>query len=843
MLVDRLLARFKIQTKVLVFIFPFVVSISAVGLTGLYASNMLQGRMDISNTVLQTLSGFKKVYVSMTTFLQETNEQTRAALDEEIATQSAALKDTHAGLSGLEGQTEMDAAIAGTDAIGAKAANLWSLHQDEVTLRAGLEGDLAALMRARGELIKYATTVRETLAADESKAKGLLRQAEKLNRGAALISKIVTDYNMLTTPQEKMDLLKKEFGDLATASADITSVLPIDQVALGNAIADGVAVVKKQLDLGVVNDGTIGTVDRAINLLRPAGIKLQGASTVKSREATRVFGTLDRPMAEATALLAATQKLADAVNTVDSRASRFLGAPEEENLSRLKTALDGLRADADRFASDPAVAKDAHDKVAALLPLVDSIAKRAGDLVGLSVKRAESFKAAASDIDGIWSNLTAFAALQREVAGSERDKANRISATATMLGVLIAVFAGIGLVVTFKGPITQITAAMRRLAAGDLDAGVNGDARADEIGEMARALGVFKENALAKIRIEAESEQERAAAEAERQRNDLEKQEIDRQIEFAVNALAAGLGRLADGDISATIETPFVGRLEDLRNDFNRSLTRLQDTIGTIIANVSLIQGNGQQMSQSAAELSRRTEAQAASLEETAAAVEEITVTVRSSAERAREANAIVVATRGSADASAEVVNNAISAMGRIENASQKIEQIIDVIEDIAFQTNLLALNAGIEAARAGDAGKGFAVVAQEVRELAQRSGSAAKEIKDLINTAATEVGGGSRLVQQTGEVLTRIGEQIMSISQHVEVIARGSQDQAAALAEVNDTVNQMDQMTQQNAAMVEETSAASSQLASEADALLSLVRQFRIDGRSQEHRVARTAA
>jgi len=181
--------------------------------------------------------------------------------------------------------------------------------------------------------------------------------------------------------------------------------------------------------------------------------------------------------------------------------------------------------------------------------------------------------------------------------------------------------------------------------------------------------------------------------------------------------------------------------------------------------------------------------------------------------------------------------------MGRIENASQKIEQIIDVIEDIAFQTNLLALNAGIEAARAGDAGKGFAVVAQEVRELAQRSGSAAKEIKDLINTAVAEVGGGSHLVQQTGDVLARIGEQIMSISQHVEVIARGSQDQAAALAEVNDAVNQMDQMTQQNAAMVEETSAASTQLASEADALLSLVRQFRIDGRSQEHRVARTAA
>ncbi|RYE73689.1 MAG: methyl-accepting chemotaxis protein, partial [Hyphomicrobiales bacterium] len=371
---------------------------------------------------------------------------------------------------------------------------------------------------------------------------------------------------------------------------------------------------------------------------------------------------------------------------------------------------------------------------------------------------------------------------------------------------VIAIFAGIGLVMTFKGPIGQITSAMRRLADGKLDTAIDGEARVDEIGEMARALGVFKQNAVAKIEIEQQSEAERNAAEEERRRNDAEKIDVDRQIDFAVNTLAAGLGRLSRGDISQTIETPFFGKLETLRNDFNGSLLRLQDTLSQIRNNAQMIQHNTGELSGSADELSKRTEQQAASLEQTAAAVEEITVTVKSSAERAQEANQIVAQTKSAADASSKVVSSAIDAMARIEDASGKIVQIIDVIDEIAFQTNLLALNAGIEAARAGDAGKGFAVVAQEVRELAQRSASAAKEIKDLIDKSTTEVNSGSRLVQETGQVLSDISNKILTVSERVEMIAMASRDQSTGLAEVNASVNSMDHMTQKNAAMVEET-------------------------------------
>ncbi|MBB4573536.1 methyl-accepting chemotaxis protein [Rhizobium lentis] len=378
-------------------------------------------------------------------------------------------------------------------------------------------------------------------------------------------------------------------------------------------------------------------------------------------------------------------------------------------------------------------------------------------------------------------------------------------------------------------PLQALTASVHSISSGDLDEAIPCLEKKNEFGEIGRALSLFRDSARARRDLETEAAEQRALSDAERTRNDADKRSLDSQIDFAVNQLAAGLGRLSQGDVSQTIGTPFVGRLEQLRVDFNTSLLGLQDTLSGIRDSASTIQRNSGAVSASADELSKRTEAQAANLEETAAAVEEITVTVRSSAERAREANSVVAATKKTADNSGTVVRDAVAAMERIEEASQRIEQIIEVIDDIAFQTNLLALNAGIEAARAGEAGKGFAVVAQEVRELAQRSADAAREIKSLIETSSREVTAGSELVQKTGSVLASISQEIIAISGHVETIATASRDQSAALQEVNGSVNAMDQMTQKNASMVAETTQASRLLAGEADTLMALIERFRI--------------
>ncbi|CDZ31663.1 Methyl-accepting chemotaxis protein [Neorhizobium galegae bv. officinalis] len=413
----------------------------------------------------------------------------------------------------------------------------------------------------------------------------------------------------------------------------------------------------------------------------------------------------------------------------------------------------------------------------------------------------------------------------------------------TSLGALLVIgIASLFALRMLLRPLGVLTGTVHALAQGNDATEIPYAERRNEFGNIARALEVFREAAREKQRLESRSAEHRAETEAERRRNDAEKQRVDREIDTAVSELGAALARLAQGDLSSTIETQYSGRLEQLRTDFNGSIVRLRDTLSHIRESTLSIQKSSADLSHSSTELSRRTETQAASLEETAAAVDEITATVRSSAERAREADLAVAVTKKSADSSGTVVSNAVAAMGRIEEASGKIELIIEVIDDIAFQTNLLALNAGIEAARAGEAGKGFAVVAQEVRELAQRSAGAAKEIKDLITQSSREVGSGAGLVQQAGEVLAAISQQITGVSQHVEMIATASRDQSAALQDINNSVNRMDQMTQQNGAMVGETTEASRRLASEADALLELVEQFRIDASSRRSGYSRAA-
>ena len=297
----------------------------------------------------------------------------------------------------------------------------------------------------------------------------------------------------------------------------------------------------------------------------------------------------------------------------------------------------------------------------------------------------------------------------------------------------------------------------------------------------------------------------------------------------AVAAIGAAVEQLAAGDLTYRIEAALPEAYEKLRSDLNAAIAQMQAAMQAIAGNVGGIRSGTSEITQAADDLSRRTEQQAASLEQTAAALDEITATVRRTAEGAKQARAVVSKTKTDAEHSGEVVRQAVAAMGGIEQSSQQISQIIGVIDEIAFQTNLLALNAGVEAARAGDAGRGFAVVASEVRALAQRSAEAAKEIKALISASAQQVGSGVKFVGETGEALSRIVAQVAEINSAVVEIASAAQEQATGLAEVNTAVNQMDQVTQQNAAMVEQSTAASHALAGEADELARLMGRFQL--------------
>ncbi|MBB4568674.1 methyl-accepting chemotaxis protein [Rhizobium leucaenae] len=833
MFIDKILSRFKIKTKVLIFVLPFVISISAVGLTGLYASGLLQGRMEISNSVLQSLTGFKNLYGSMDDFLRITNEQQRDKLYQDIKSQQGVLSTTLAQLGkDAEGRDNLTDATTKTADMSNLVAKLWTLHEQEVAFRKVIEDAQRALISARFNVDYDGQQLEDQMRKDQADATATLRAADRLLKGGDTLVSVAEDFNKAATPADKLKVLKDRMPDLNKALRAIDLAVPQNQKSVVQSLAGTIK------DLGAFTestdaptDDTVTAIGRLLSRFRQMSTYTQLAATQMMRQATTTFVQLDARVVQTNSVLQDTRRLEASVYSLQLVLADFTANTNKDNLVRLRQEVSKLGGDMDTLNQSAKNMDFAGDIDKAIRPAIKSMDEAGGKLVDTIGQRINEYASARQQLDQVWGQLTAFAETQKQSAGTERDQANYISILATTLGIILSVAGGIALVLTLQRPIGQITAAMRRIADGMLETAISGEQRHDEIGDMARALGIFKENALSKIRIEEQSDEERTAAEHERQRNDAEKRELDRQIDFAVSELAAGLERLAQGDISSSIETPFIGRLEQLRQDFNSSLSRLQQTLSQVRDNVEMIQSNGSQMAASAEDLSKRTEQQAAALEETAAAVDEITVTVRSSAERAKEADGIVREAKRSADDSSVVVGNAIDAMARIEDASRQIEQIIGVIDEIAFQTNLLALNAGIEAARAGEAGKGFAVVAMEVRELAQRSAAAAQEIKGLINKSTHEVNSGSQFVQEAGSVLAQISGQIVTISQHVEMIARASHDQASALQGVNSSVNQMDQMTQKNAAMVEETTAASRELASEADALLHLIQQFKIEG------------
>ncbi|MEJ8309848.1 methyl-accepting chemotaxis protein [Agrobacterium larrymoorei] len=390
-------------------------------------------------------------------------------------------------------------------------------------------------------------------------------------------------------------------------------------------------------------------------------------------------------------------------------------------------------------------------------------------------------------------------------------------------------------------PLGDMTNAMTKMADGDLKDAPPHLVRQDEIGAMAKALAIFRDAGLAKRRLESEAEEARQSSDRERQERERERLADADALRFAVEQLGSGLSQLATGDLSRSLDQPFHPRFETLRQNFNESISTLRLTLRDVLSETDHLNRQGQDLRGGADNLARRTEQQAAALEETAAALEQVTSTGKAAVERIEDARNLVKDARNAAVHSSQVVGKAITAMHRIETASGEIGSIIGAIDNIAFQTNLLALNAGVEAARAGEAGKGFAVVAQEVRELAQRSAAAANEIKQLVAKSGQEVADGVDLVQSTGAVLAEIEAVVSRIDLNIDSIATAAREQSVGLSEINTSVNTLDQMTQHNAAMVEETNAATQNLAEAAHTLASLAGRFDIGANG--HTATRRAA
>ena len=411
-----------------------------------------------------------------------------------------------------------------------------------------------------------------------------------------------------------------------------------------------------------------------------------------------------------------------------------------------------------------------------------------------------------------------------------------IRGSAVTFGVVLILLAALmsTAILRAQGFLQRLSREMRALAAGDLDVEIGGVKRSDEIGEAARALTVFRDTAREKQALERRADDERRRADADRldrarEAQEVARQAIDHEREIVSRSIGGELARLAEKDLSHRLTTDLPDAYRKLQNDLNHALDRIGADLQNVAAGADTIVSGVGEIASASSDLSQRTEHQASSLAQTAAALGNITNAVRKTAEGALLARDVVRATTGEAEASRKVVASAIGAMTKIDQSAREIGQIVSVIDEIAFQTNLLALNAGVEAARAGDAGRGFAVVASEVRALAQRSADAAREIKGLITGSNTQVSEGVTLVRETGEALSRIVEGVSNINALVADIAASAETQAHGMQEVNAAVREMDHVTQQNAAMAEEATAASTSLAMEGKRLSALIGAFKL--------------
>jgi methyl-accepting chemotaxis protein len=431
-------------------------------------------------------------------------------------------------------------------------------------------------------------------------------------------------------------------------------------------------------------------------------------------------------------------------------------------------------------------------------------------------------------VDGSTKYLISESVLDSELQAGSLSIAALLTLVGTIVLAITSVIAWVVLRRMF-GPLGRLAFATTAVAAGDLETSIAGETRKDEIGTMSRALSSFRDSLVAQRELEAKAKAAQAASEeASRSRAEQQRLEAD-TLQNVVTALGEGLTRMAHGDLAYQIHQPFPPALEGLRHNFNASADQLAEALTAISRNSNAVKAGTEEMRSAADQLAERTERQSASISETATAIGQITSAVNQQMARAEEATRIARDATSGTRSSADIMSQTIQAMEAIQSSSQQINTIISVIDDIAFQTNLLALNAGVEAARAGESGKGFAVVAQEVRELAQRSAKAAKEISALLSKSTSEVEAGVSMVEKAEQALKAIGDHVEAINVQIAAMMKSTREESETLRDINNSVSQIEGMTQQNAAMVEETTASIHQLAQEAGEMDGRIGQFQL--------------
>ncbi|MDP9838108.1 methyl-accepting chemotaxis protein [Neorhizobium huautlense] len=806
--IDRLLQSRRIVTKVLLFVVPLVLLIAGVGLAGYYTSTTLNGHMTVTRATIENIGDFERLQTSLQDFSNSPNDKTLAALKADIDTQEKGV-DALQGLLVSDGDRERIAPVIGlAPAMRAHVDALWAVkgRRDQN----GREMDLGmSKVRALGTGVQAQVgTLRKQMDGKEKFAKGLLLEAYAYNAIAGRIGELRDAMRRAESDDAAVNTAKLYLGTLNGEFDKVISLVPERAQKAFTPVREA----STNLDKALTSDASIAEKGQAARIATSAFMRIQGElanqATSKAVTAAERFVGLEADVVAQRELLTQTEDSLRRIDELQLMVERLRLTSADDARMALLGKMVGLRkasARVSELAGSNMTLAEFGVKTDAQLTALD---KSSVKLMDIAADWQKQKAAAVATLSGGMAGLKAFVAQAQETGKQDSERSATLSVVAMVIGTVLAIAGGLMLVETLRGPLRRVTEVMKRLADGDLDVSIEGRERGDEIGDMVRSVTVFRDAAVENVRLEQEAASARELSAEESQKRGAERARVAAEQRRALDALSHVLGRLAEGDLEEGMAEDLAEDFVEMARTYNQAVETLRVTLADVRSTADEIEGGTGNLASSADDLARRTEQQAAALEQSSRALRHLSDIVVSTAENAKRTSVSVSETEEFAVRSGEVVQRAVGAMGEISKSSAKIATIIGVIDEIAFQTNLLALNAGVEAARAGEAGRGFAVVAQEVRELAQRCAGAAREIKDLISASATQVKSGVHLVEETGQALSSIITHVGEVRKLVSDISSATGEQSTGIREVTHAVQEVELITQRNAAMVEENNA-----------------------------------
>ncbi|MFN7102602.1 MAG: methyl-accepting chemotaxis protein [Pseudorhizobium sp.] len=839
--IDRLLQSRRIVTKVLLFVIPLVLLIAGVGLAGYYTSSMLNGHMTVTRATIENIGDFERLQAVLQDFNERPDEETLSALTQGIDQQEAGVRVLEGLLVSDADRQSIDAVVTLAPAMRRHTETLWTIRQERDANRAEIAAQLAAVKDTSTGIDQRLGNLRKKFDGQERFAKSALFEsfayksiAEKIDTLRNAVRNAGSDEGTAKAAEVQAQALLDEFGAIKSVASDkvLEGMSPIRTAAEG---------------LLAAATGSASAAEKAQALrIGASGFtrfqsELQQNVLQKSGDAAERFANLEGEVTTLRNLLAEVETSLTLGDALQLHMERLRSELSDEARQVVLADIAALRASAAKVSelgnTNTAMSAFAPDLETPLAALETSSAA----MLAIETRWIEARAAATQTLFGGMAGLKGFIA--QEVGKEDSERSANLSVIAMVVGTLLAIAGGLMLVETLRGPLRRVTDVMKRLAEGDLEVSIEGRERADEIGDMVRSVTVFRDAAVENVRLEQEATAAREQSTAESARRAEERARIAAEQNAALNALSDALTQLAEGDLQQTMSENLAADFVPMAKTYNTAVEALRTTLADVRATTGEINGGTGNLAASADDLARRTEQQASALEQSSRALRHLSNLVGSTADSARKTATSVNETEEFAVRSGEVVSRAVGAMGEISRSSEKIATIIGVIDEIAFQTNLLALNAGVEAARAGEAGRGFAVVAQEVRELAQRCAGAAREIKGLISASATQVSSGVHLVEQTGEALSQIITHVSDVRKLVAAISAATSEQSTGINEVTHAVHEVELITQQNAAMVEENNAEIHGLRQRVEILTDKIDRFKTGDDVQHHALRRGRA